>query len=182
MRDGPGKEHAVVATLARGQTASEVGREGDWIQIRLDAADAPTGWVHRSLLSPPTDAAAGQAPASAGPGPIKALELAVDQLNAFPRNQGYAYFASVADLGGGGAAIVATEEWMALPEGFRASNFAALESIWRGAAGALGPAWLRILGPDGATVMETGSQVAGAATEPEPETEPTSDADAESVE
>lgn len=65
--------------------------------------------------------------------------------------------------------MVATLEWLALPEDFRASNFAALESIWRGAAGALTPAWLRILGPDGGVVMESDSQVAGAATEPEPE-------------
>ncbi|MBM3584580.1 MAG: hypothetical protein FJX36_09200 [Alphaproteobacteria bacterium] len=102
LREGPGKDHPVLATLALGQTASEVGREGDWVQIHLDGADAPSGRVHRSLLTPAPTAAAGQTAPSTGLGPIKALESTVDQLNTLGRNQGYAYFASVRDLGSGG--------------------------------------------------------------------------------
>lgn len=158
MREGPGKDHAVLTTLARGQAMTEIGRDGDWIQVTLADAASLSGWVHRTLVAPPPPPGTEPETDASVPSALDTLQSAVEQLNLVARNQGYDFFGAVRDLGGGGAEIVATEQWLASPEGFRAGNFNALEGIWRAAA--QGPAWLRIVDATGATAMQSATATA----------------------
>jgi SH3-like domain-containing protein len=166
LRQGPGAEHAILTTLAVGQAVTEIARHGDWVNVRLDDATNKSGWVHRSLVAMP-EARPAATPATTPPqANFALLASAVEQLNTFALNQGYAYFSAARDLGSGGAEVVATEHWLAAPEGFRTSNFNALAAVWQVAAGANGPTTLRIVDAEGGIVMETSAPVEAPAEAP----------------
>lgn len=49
VRSGPSKRSGVVGRLSRGEEVAVIGREGGWVQIRLEG-DGFEGWVSASLL------------------------------------------------------------------------------------------------------------------------------------
>jgi Bacterial SH3 domain len=64
VRAGPRAGAPVLLQVNRNDPAVELGREGEWVEVRLPARDTK-GWIHGSLLSvrqPASAAAASQAP------------------------------------------------------------------------------------------------------------------------
>jgi len=51
VRDGPGTDHAVVATLDRGHQLVEIGHQGKWIEVGI-AGQRRIGWVYAPLVAP----------------------------------------------------------------------------------------------------------------------------------
>jgi hypothetical protein len=49
VRSGPGADHSVLMHTYRDDQAVELGRSGDWVQVRV-TSNAAEGWIHQSLL------------------------------------------------------------------------------------------------------------------------------------
>lgn len=154
LREGAGTDRAVVRQLDAGMALVEVGRDGEWVNVRLAGEAGVTGWVHATLVAP-KDAGATTPAAEPEPDRFATFVLAVDQMNAAARGQGYEFFSVARDLGGGIVEVVATDRWLALPVGFQQSNFTALENLWREGSADFVVARLRIVDANGNVVIET---------------------------
>ena len=49
LRTGPGTDHGIYTQRGRGDVVMELGREGDWLKVAIDA-DGRSAWVHERLL------------------------------------------------------------------------------------------------------------------------------------
>ncbi|MEX2650250.1 MAG: SH3 domain-containing protein [Alphaproteobacteria bacterium] len=165
LRDGAGSDSDVLTTLERGAALVEIERDGKWVRVRVEDGLVEEGWIHVSFVAP--RAVEAGAPAQATPSAeeiratarLAALELAVDQLDAAAQAQGYEFFGAVRAVGGKDehVEVVATERWIAAPEGFRRSNFLAIESLWRSIVGAVGS--VRIVDEDGEVLIESAPRI-----------------------
>jgi len=53
IRTGPGLSNDVLGWLGKGANVREVGRQGDWVKVRV-ADDGSVGWVESSIIKSPT--------------------------------------------------------------------------------------------------------------------------------
>jgi hypothetical protein len=89
VRSGPALDHVVVKNVSRNQRVVEVGRQGDWVQVKI-AGSGAGGWIQGSLVAPaegeaaeevttpplpaagPMTGAGGLGDVAAGPEPLEA--------------------------------------------------------------------------------------------------------------
>ncbi|MSP84013.1 MAG: SH3 domain-containing protein [Alphaproteobacteria bacterium] len=169
LRSEPNTEAAIVEKIVLAQKLTEVARTAEWVQVRLIGSGGAEGWVHASLVGP--DAPAIDAEAVAAPEPMADLEsfkLAVTQLNAAAKAQGYDLYGAVTALGKGLVQVVVTDRWIESPESFRKGNLEALFAIWDGMDGGAADPIVRLVDGAGEIVMERASAPAAADASAEP--------------
>ena len=66
VRAGPESGARILLQVNRDEPAVELGREGDWVRVRLPDRDT-AGWIHGSLLTTVGQPAAAGAPAASPP-------------------------------------------------------------------------------------------------------------------
>jgi N-acetylmuramoyl-L-alanine amidase len=67
VRAGPGVDHPVSRQVDRDQQVVEIAREGEWVRAEIAGTGGAEGWIHASLLTPETPAAAAPARPPAEP-------------------------------------------------------------------------------------------------------------------
>ncbi len=55
LRERPSTDATVLLKLGQDRRVVEIKREADWVEIFTNRDDVITGWVHSSLLAPPSD-------------------------------------------------------------------------------------------------------------------------------
>jgi uncharacterized protein YgiM (DUF1202 family) len=50
VRAGPSTDSAIVGNVRRDMVVTEIGREGNWIQVELPGADKIEGWINSRML------------------------------------------------------------------------------------------------------------------------------------
>jgi hypothetical protein len=99
VRSRPSTEREVRMQVSRNQRLVEIERQGDWVHAEISGTGGADGWIHASLVAPPSDQAAATPaarrervaeggsppPTEAGPGavagaapPVRPLEDATD--------------------------------------------------------------------------------------------------------
>jgi uncharacterized protein YgiM (DUF1202 family) len=58
VRAGPSTDSAIVGNVRRDMVVTEIGREGNWIQVQLPGADKVEGWINSRMLKQQAPAAA----------------------------------------------------------------------------------------------------------------------------
>jgi uncharacterized protein YgiM (DUF1202 family) len=67
VRAGPSGDAAIRMRVHRNQQVIELQREGSWVRAEIAGTDGQEGWIHSSLLAPPT--ATPERPANEAPAP-----------------------------------------------------------------------------------------------------------------
>jgi hypothetical protein len=50
VRAGPSTDSAIVGNVRRGMTVTEIGRQGNWVQIEVPGAEKIEGWINSRML------------------------------------------------------------------------------------------------------------------------------------
>ena len=177
VRAGPGMEYRVRLQVQRRQPATELARQGAWVQVELTDL-AAKGWIHRSLLqvisrAQPAAAAATDEPAlpslrTTPPPPDTVPAGSADESEALTRFRssvnmlneralaaaGVELFAGVESSGNGTVRVLVTDAWNMVPEAGQRSYTNALFGRWRAAAGGLGTVRVQVVDPGGTVVSE----------------------------
>jgi pyruvate/2-oxoglutarate dehydrogenase complex dihydrolipoamide acyltransferase (E2) component len=184
VRAEPKAGAPVLLQVYRDDLAVEVGREGDWVEVRLPERDA-RGWIHGSLLSvadgasepkaaaatePAAPAAAppAAAPAPAAPETGRPQLAAVDGGDALTRFRdsvtylnnravaaaGIDLFTGVESAGDGVVQVTATDAWKNVPRGGQDSFMRTLFDRWSAAAGRVQPLKVQVVDRSGQVLGE----------------------------
>ena len=171
----------ILLQVYRNDLALEVGREGDWVEVRLPDRDI-RGWIHGSLLSVVNRAghpepaagptalepapAAGRAPAADEPG--RAQLAAVDSGDPLIRFRdsvtylnnravaaaGIDLFTDVKPAGDGVVQVTATDAWNSVPRSGQDSFMRTLFDRWSSAAGSAQPLKVQVVDRGGQVLNE----------------------------
>jgi hypothetical protein len=182
VRARPDAGALVLFQVSRNAVALEVGRSGEWVQVRLPDRHAE-GWIHRSLLSAgagtgePAAAAAADAkatsPAPAAPPwapdkPAASQLAAADNGDALARFRdtvtylnnravaaaGIDLFTGVKQAGDRAVQVTATEAWKSVPEGGQDSFMRTLFNRWQAATGSTQPVRVQVVDQAGHVLKE----------------------------
>jgi len=179
VRARPATDAPILLQVYRSDPAVELGRKGDWVEVRLPTRDAE-GWIHDSLLSaaagagqPAPNPGAAAAPGPAGPAPapsgssgpqLAALDGA-DALAHFRDSVTYLnnravaaagvdLFTGVKAAGDGVVAVTATDAWNHVPADGQDSFLRTLFDRWLAAAGGNQPLRVEVVDQSGHVLKE----------------------------
>jgi hypothetical protein len=183
VRARPDAGAPVLFQVSRNAVALEVGRNGEWVQVRLPDRHAE-GWIHSSLLSAgagasePAGAAAADAkatsPAPAAPPPSAPDKPAAPQLAAADNGDALArfrdtvtylnnravaaagidLFTGVKQAGDRAVQVTATDAWKSVPEGGQDSFMRTLFNRWLAATGSIQPVRVQVVDQAGHVLKE----------------------------
>jgi hypothetical protein len=160
VRTGPGTGNPVLLHATRGQQATELARDGDWIQVHLPD-EATDGWIHRSLLAlaQPAPDDTTEAPASNGAASLsEALAMFrsnVTELNARAlAAAGVELFTGAEPADSGAVQVMVTKAWDLIPEAGQESYTNALFDQWRAVAVGVEQLRVQVVDPSGTVVSE----------------------------
>ena len=54
VRSGPGTEHSIRRQVSRNQNLVEIERRGEWVHAEIAGTGGADGWIHGSLVAPPS--------------------------------------------------------------------------------------------------------------------------------
>jgi hypothetical protein len=182
VRARPDAGAPVLFQVRRNAVALEVGRNGEWVQVRLPDRHAE-GWIHSSLLSAgagarePAAAAAADAkapsaapaaPPSAPDRPAAPQVAAADNGDALARFRdtvtylnnravaaaGIDLFTGVKQAGDRAVQVTATDAWKSVPEGGQDSFMRTLFNRWLAATGSTQPVRVQVVDQAGHVLKE----------------------------
>jgi hypothetical protein len=182
VRARPDAGAPVLFQVSRNAVALEVGRNGEWVEVRLPDRHAE-GWVHSSLLSAgagpsePAAAAAADAkatspapvaPPSAADKPAAPQLAAADNGDALARFRdtvtylnnravaaaGIDLFTGVKQAGDRAVQVTATDAWKSVPEGGQDSFMRTLFNRWLAATGSIQPVRVQVVDQAGHVLKE----------------------------
>jgi hypothetical protein len=182
VRARPDAGAPVLFQVSRNAVALEVGRNGEWVEVRLPDRHAE-GWVHSSLLSAgagtskPAAAAAADAkatspapvaPPSAADKPAAPQLAAADNGDALARFRdtvtylnnravaaaGIDLFTGVKQAGDRAVQVTATDAWKSVPEGGQDSFMRTLFNRWLAATGSTQPVRVQVVDQAGHVLKE----------------------------
>jgi hypothetical protein len=182
VRARPDAGAPVLFQVSRNAVALEVGRNGEWVEVRLPDRHAE-GWVHSSLLSAgagtskPAAAAAADAkatspapaaPPSAADKPVAPQLAAADNGDALARFRdtvtylnnravaaaGIDLFTGVKQAGDRAVQVTATDAWKSVPEGGQDSFMRTLFNRWLAATGSTQPVRVQVVDQAGHVLKE----------------------------
>jgi Bacterial SH3 domain len=180
VRARPDAGAPVLFQVSRNAVALEVGRNGEWVEVRLPDRHAE-GWVHSSLLSAgagpsePAAAAAADAKATSPAAPPSAPDkragpqlAATDNGDALARFRdtvtylnnravaaaGIDLFTGVKQAGDHAVQVTATDAWKSVPEGGQDSFMRTLFNRWLAATGSTQPVRVQVVDQAGHVLKE----------------------------
>ncbi len=153
VRAGPSASDAVILQVVKGDKLKELQRQGEWVNVAIEAAGSMTvGWIHLSLVTKSDPAAVAVTKNTTYDYPQ--FETAV---MAFSRrvhdDSGVRLYTAVEHVDQGVVKVTVAEDWLGFSEANQRSHLDSLFDMWARVGGVRPPRTVLVVAQDGAEVM-----------------------------